>query len=106
MVQSLAKVEYGYTYQPTAFSPPPKVKSAIVRFGQKNIADLNVEVLERICKAAFAQRRKTIKANLKVIFPNIDDILQELRLDPKLRAENLNVADFYNLTNLYIKHYL
>ncbi|CCB65278.1 MULTISPECIES: 16S rRNA (adenine(1518)-N(6)/adenine(1519)-N(6))-dimethyltransferase RsmA [unclassified Hyphomicrobium] len=84
---------------PEAFTPPPKVSSAIVEF--RPIASpqpaCRVKTLARVTAAAFGQRRKMLRSSLKQItaFPEL--LLQRAQLAPERRAEELSVADFARL---------
>ncbi len=81
------------------FDPAPKVESALLRLVPKNNRALNAEeepVLEACVKLAFAQRRKTIKNNLKTIIT--DQQWGKMAIDSQKRAENLSVDDFILLT--------
>ncbi len=100
MVQYFCKVEKLFIVKPTAFNPPPKVDSAIIRLkpheklpviadDEKNFADL--------VRDAFNQRRKTIANSLKKYITS--EKLRELDIDPKIRAEELSVADFVRMAN-------
>jgi 16S rRNA (adenine1518-N6/adenine1519-N6)-dimethyltransferase len=84
---------------PEAFTPPPKVSSAIVEF--RPLASpqpaCRVKTLARVTAAAFGQRRKMLRSSLKQItaFPEL--LLQRAQLAPERRAEELSVADFARL---------
>ena len=85
---------------PEAFTPPPKVESAIVRMvpirdGRFRVSDR--KVFEQVVARAFTQRRKTLRNSLSA-FLSGDDFLS-LNLNPMLRAENLAVADYINIAN-------
>jgi 16S rRNA (adenine1518-N6/adenine1519-N6)-dimethyltransferase len=85
---------------PDAFKPAPKVDSAIVRLIPhreiKNpVKDINS--LNRVCLAAFNQRRKTIRNSFKKLFTV--EQLTDLGIDATLRAENLPVSDYIKLAN-------
>ena len=74
-----------------AFRPSPKVESAVVRLiplGEKMRCD--EALLERIVREAFSARRKTLRNAL----PLKPKDYEELRIDPKLRPENLSPADY------------
>lgn len=83
-----------------AFTPPPKVTSSVVRFvPHKNIdKSIDIKKLEKVVKFAFGKRRKMVRASLKEIMPNIEEILKELDIKETLRAENLTVEDFCKLS--------
>lgn len=85
-----------------AFTPPPKVTSSIVHITphQKPQFDCKMDALERVTKAAFGQRRKMLRASLKGILPNPQQVLENAGIDPTLRAEQLRVKDFCALAKL------
>lgn len=80
---------------PAAFTPPPKVKSSVVKFTPKPVGEdaPNFDAVEQITQQAFGQRRKMIRSTLKSHEAQFED----LGLDPKSRAENLDVEDFVAL---------
>ena len=101
MVQYYCHVEKLFDVAPEAFSPPPKVDSAVVRLIPRDEPAVQVnelEQLERIVAAAFAQRRKTLRNNLKGLLSA--EILQENGIDPGRRAETLSLQEFAILANL------
>lgn len=90
---------------PTAFTPPPKVESAVVRLVPHQtmphpVRDLRI--LSRITTEAFNQRRKTVRNSLGNLFTV--EILTELGIDPALRAENISVAQYCQLANYLSDH--
>lgn len=84
---------------PEAFNPPPKVDSAIVRMIPRPflLAANSLPALEKIVAQAFAQRRKTLRNNLKGIVS--DAMFEQLAIDPTLRPENLSTLDYVRLAN-------
>jgi len=84
-----------------AFSPPPKVDSAFVRFLPRkyHIVTLDENKLSEIVRQAFSQRRKTITNSLKHYFTTKQ--LTTLGIDPKSRPEQLSVDKFVLLSNGY-----
>lgn len=95
MAQWLCDVQKVYDLPPSAFTPPPKVSSSIVRFTPKNLPEDSPSFVnvEKITAMAFNQRRKMIRASLKPYLSAIES----LGLEPTLRAENLEVSDFVAL---------
>jgi 16S rRNA (adenine1518-N6/adenine1519-N6)-dimethyltransferase len=79
-----------------AFTPQPKVTSAIVSIIPiaKPPEPCAVETLEKVTAAAFGQRRKMLRSSLKTIIADPPSLLAGLGIDANLRAENLTVADF------------
>ena len=83
----------------SAFTPPPKVTSSIVQLMPKANPEpeCRLEVLERVTAAAFGQRRKMLRASLQSLLPEPEVLLNELGIDPELRAEQLPVEAFARL---------
>jgi 16S rRNA (adenine1518-N6/adenine1519-N6)-dimethyltransferase len=78
----------------SAFTPPPKVMSAVVHVNAKPSPDgVQLKMLERLTAAAFGQRRKMLRQSLKGL-PGALDALAEVGIDPQRRAETVNVEDF------------
>lgn len=85
---------------PSAFNPPPKVDSAVVRIvphKQKPVTVTNEKMLNQVCAMAFNQRRKTIRNSLKELLS--EDEISELNIKPDLRAENLSLEQYAVLAN-------
>lgn len=96
LVQAFFDVEYLFEVGEEAFNPPPKVKSAVIRFVPRK-TPLNIrseKALFTVVKAAFNQRRKTLRNALKPVLPA--SVLQE-ELFSK-RAEQLSLEQFAELT--------
>ncbi|MFB0613143.1 16S rRNA (adenine(1518)-N(6)/adenine(1519)-N(6))-dimethyltransferase RsmA [Aurantiacibacter poecillastricola] len=78
----------------SAFTPPPKVMSAIVHVEPAEAAPgVSARTLERLTEAAFGQRRKMLRQSLKGL-PGALDALDACAIDPTRRAETLTVEDF------------
>ncbi len=78
----------------SAFTPPPKVMSAIVHVVPAEApAGVSMRVLARVTEAAFGQRRKMLRQSLKGL-PGALDALERLGIDTQRRAETLSVDDF------------
>lgn len=100
MMQYFYKTELLFTIPPTAFDPVPKVISALVRFiarQQFSPAAKDFDIFATIVKAAFSQRRKTIKNTLKTIIAA--DSLAQLGINPNDRPEQIAVAQYVTLAN-------
>jgi 16S rRNA (adenine1518-N6/adenine1519-N6)-dimethyltransferase len=100
MAQYQCKVEHLFDVPPEAFNPPPKVQSAIVRLAPWQESPwpcCDPVELRRIVQAAFAQRRKTLRNNLKGIIDN--ESLALLGIDPGARAETLELNQFIEISN-------
>ena len=100
MTQYHCTVEHLFDVPPDAFYPPPKVQSAIVRLTphpESPWEPCAEATLRRVVQAAFAQRRKTLRNNLKGLIT--DGELEALGIDPAARAETLSLAQFITLAN-------
>jgi 16S rRNA (adenine1518-N6/adenine1519-N6)-dimethyltransferase len=84
---------------PEAFTPPPKVSSAVVHFTALPAPRFPADpkVLERVIAMAFNQRRKMLRSALKGLGPDIEDRLVAAGLKPTERAEQVSLEGFCNL---------
>ena len=81
----------------SAFTPPPKVMSAIVHVEPSTMPEgVSARMLERLTEAAFGQRRKMLRQSLKGV-PGAVEALEKLGIDPQRRAETVTVAEFVEL---------
>ena len=81
----------------SAFTPPPKVMSALVNVVPGKMPDgVAARTLERLTEAAFGQRRKMLRQSLKSL-PGALIALGALGIDAQRRAETLSVDDFVAL---------
>ncbi len=83
-----------------AFTPPPKVDSAVVHLipRQNRSRDIDFADMERITAYAFGQRRKMLRSSLKPL--GGENLLNRAGIDPTLRAENLTLTQFETLARL------
>lgn len=106
-VQYLASCERVCEVPAKAFYPPPKVDSAVVRLRPRAIElpANNPRQLETLIQLGFANRRKMLHNNLKsVIEPaRLTLLLEQLNLNSQVRAENLSLQDWIELSNLLTK---
>ena len=97
LLQAFYKIEYLTTVEPNVFSPPPKVRSAVIKLTKlKKLPEIeDWRKFKNIVKAAFNQRRKTLRNALKLYNTSQvpTDLLQK-------RAEQLSVNDFIQIYNL------
>ena len=100
LIQCYYNVEYLFTVDKTVFDPPPKVKSAVIRLIRNDIDKLDCDEKKfiQVVKTAFGQRRKTLRNALKSL-NLVDENSGSKYLS--LRAEQLSVEDFMNLTNCF-----
>lgn len=97
LTQAFYNADYLFTVPPTVFNPPPKVDSGVLRLTRKEDYSLPCDagLFFKVVKAAFQQRRKTLRNSLKTF--NLSDILREDSIFGK-RPEQLNVQQFLDLT--------
>lgn len=90
-----------FTLPAAAFTPRPKVDSALVELVPKAEPQpsCDVERLERVTAAAFGQRRKMLRAALRQLVPDSETVLESIGIDPRARAEELPVEAFCRLAN-------
>ncbi len=93
--------EIAFELPPEAFTPAPKVTSAVVLVSPKQAPlDVPQKALEMVTKAAFGQRRKMLRQSVKSI--GGEDLLIAAGIEPTQRAENLTMEDFVNLARAYV----
>lgn len=85
---------------PEAFTPPPKVSSAVVHLAalEEPKFPANAKTLERVVAAAFNQRRKMLRSSLKQFGGDIEDRLNTAGIAPTDRAENVPIEGFCALS--------
>ncbi len=89
--------------KPSSFSPKPKVDSSLLFFKpKKNFLKLNnPKSLEKVTRTFFMHRRKMIKKPFNQLFNGNLEILSKLKIDLKLRPQNLNFNTYYKLASEY-----
>jgi 16S rRNA (adenine1518-N6/adenine1519-N6)-dimethyltransferase len=93
-----------FDVNPSAFVPPPKVTSSIVRLVPRATPLLcERTMLERVTAAAFGQRRKMLRASLRTLGTDPAALLARAGIDPTKRAEEIDVAGFVALANALAK---
>ncbi len=78
----------------TAFWPVPKVDSVLVNLRRHEPFSVAQPVFYSVVKAAFGQRRKTLRNTLRELEPDIDSVLRSCGVDPGARAEELEAPAF------------
>ena len=98
-----AKPRIAITLPPAAFTPPPKVSSAVVVFEpkEKPHPPCSVKMLGRVTQAAFGQRRKMLRQSLKSLTPLPELLLREAGIAGDRRAEQLTVEEFARLALIF-----
>ena len=99
MLQAVCTVEPLFGVPPSAFRPPPKVDSAVVRLRPRPAGELGVgdaALFERVVREAFGQRRKTLRNALQLVCDAA--AIEAAGLRPDARAEQVPVQGFINLS--------
>ncbi len=98
-IQLWYDVEYLFTVPPGVFNPPPKVQSAVVRLTRNATTHpgCDLQLLKRIVKQAFQQRRKMLRGSLRGLMPEGHEYATK-------RPEQLGVEEFVRLTNDIAHH--
>lgn len=96
LAQWRATARIAMTLPPEAFTPPPKVRSAVVHLEAlpEPRFPADAGVLSRVVGAAFNQRRKMLRAALKGQAPDIEDRLRAAGIEPTTRAEDVPLEAF------------
>ncbi|GAB5351250.1 16S rRNA (adenine(1518)-N(6)/adenine(1519)-N(6))-dimethyltransferase RsmA [Qipengyuania sp. 483] len=103
LAQWRAQAKLAMKVHRSAFTPPPKVMSAIVHVEPAAMPEgVSARMLERVTEAAFGQRRKMLRQSLKGL-PGAVEALETLGIDPQRRAETLEVGDFIALARALTK---
>ncbi len=101
--QVYADIDRRLDVPPSAFSPPPKVRSSVIRltFRRSPVRIVDEELFEKVVKTAFMQRRKTLANALKSFDHTAPAVLALAGIDGKRRAETLTLAEFAKLTEIF-----
>jgi 16S rRNA (adenine1518-N6/adenine1519-N6)-dimethyltransferase len=87
-----------FDVNPSAFVPPPKVKSSLVRLLPRAApAACDRKLLESVTQAAFGQRRKMLRQSLRALDTDVPALIAAAGLDPTARAEDIPVDGFVAL---------
>jgi 16S rRNA (adenine1518-N6/adenine1519-N6)-dimethyltransferase len=96
-----ADVDLPMRLPPSAFVPPPRVSSAVLRARFLPVPRVeidDVDAFERLVKTAFTRRRRTLENNLRDSYANLKENLRLLNIEGSRRAETLSVVDFARLS--------
>ncbi|MBD5217773.1 MAG: 16S rRNA (adenine(1518)-N(6)/adenine(1519)-N(6))-dimethyltransferase RsmA [Bacteroidales bacterium] len=100
LLQAWYDCEYLFTVDENVFSPPPKVKSGVIRLVRNSRRELGVDekLFKQVVKTAFGQRRKTLRNSLGPVIPPGSPLWEDEIL--KERPERLGVEEFIRLTRM------
>jgi 16S rRNA (adenine1518-N6/adenine1519-N6)-dimethyltransferase len=99
-VQLAADVAVAFAVGAGAFTPRPKVDSAVVILRPRRpppVSETERRAIERVVRAVFGQRRKQLVNSLGAVTPDPAAVLAALAIDPRRRPETLGIDDFVRL---------
>lgn len=100
LLQVWYDIEYLFTVHENAFTPPPKVKSAVIRLvrNSRTTMNCNEKLFKSVVKTGFNRRRKMLRNSLKPLMGENTEVFQ----DPIFtqRPEQLSIAQFEEITNM------
>ena len=100
LLQAFYAIEYLFTVNESVFTPPPKVKSAVIRLVRNDVRSLDCDekFWTIVVKTAFNQRRKTLRNSVRKLMPPDFTQISDPIFD--LRPERLSVTDFVRLAQM------
>ena len=101
LLQAWYNIEYLFTVDEKAFTPPPKVKSAVIRLtrNKREKMNCNEKLFKRVVKTSFNMRRKMLRNSVKPLLSVTNgEVLQQPIFTQ--RPEQLSVGEFEELTNM------
>ncbi len=103
LVQWRAKAKIAVKVPAAAFTPAPKVNSAVVHIvpTEPMNPDVKLRDLEQLVARAFGQRRKMLRASLKGLDVAAIELLERAEIEPTARAEEISVEDFVRMARHY-----
>jgi 16S rRNA (adenine1518-N6/adenine1519-N6)-dimethyltransferase len=103
IVQATSRAQGVMDVGARAFTPPPKVDSAVVRLTPRidRPSSERLDALQKVTAAAFGQRRKMLRSSLKVL--GGEELILAAGLEPQVRAETVDVAGFLALADALLK---
>lgn len=102
LMQTQSVIKKCFDVSPDKFFPKPNVFSTVIKIEIKKKIEFNYQKLDEILKISFAQRRKTIKNNLKKLEMNVEKKIKECGLSPNLRPQDIRPEEFIKLSNILI----
>ncbi len=98
LVQWRCKAQILFDVNRSAFVPPPKVTSSLVRLVPRATPlACDRTLLERVSQAAFGQRRKMLRQSLRSLGGDVSDLIAAAGLEPTARAEDISIEGFVSL---------
>ena len=102
LAQWRTEAKIAFEISPQAFTPPPKVTSAVVHLERLEEPRFPADAkdLSRTVSLAFGQRRKMLRASLKSLGKDVEERIREADIDPTTRAEQLSIEEFCRLSRV------
>ncbi|MEZ5897060.1 MAG: 16S rRNA (adenine(1518)-N(6)/adenine(1519)-N(6))-dimethyltransferase RsmA [Parvularculaceae bacterium] len=98
LAQAASRPSRAFNLPASAFTPPPKVASAVVTFLPSAAPLDDIKQLERVTQFAFSQRRKMLRSSLRGMWgDDVEAVLGACGIEPTRRAEELSVDDYLRL---------
>ncbi len=105
LVQWRCEARILFDVNPSAFVPPPKVTSSLVRLlPRATPLHCDRKLLENVTQAAFGQRRKMLRQSLRSLGADVSALLAAADLSPTARAEEIPVEGFVSLARALAAH--
>lgn len=105
LCQVKSEVKKCFDLEPGSFTPPPKIKSTVVKFipfsDKETLSDQKFKKLDQFLSKIFSCRRKTIVKGMKEFFDDPINVLEELGYNEKTRPEEISVQDYKRLCEKY-----
>ena len=105
MVQYYCEVEHLFNVASSAFSPKPKVVSALARLKPHNRTSIRAkdsDCLQTVIRTAFNQRRKTLRNSLRTIIP--EALLDRIAINKNLRPQDITLNEYVEISNAICNH--
>ncbi len=105
MVQYYCEVEHLFNVPSSAFSPKPKVVSALARLKPHNSTSIRAkdsDCLQTVIRTAFNQRRKTLRNSLRTIIP--EALLDRIAINKNLRPQDITLNEYVEISNAICNH--
>ena len=102
LAQWRTDAKLAFEISPQAFTPPPKVTSAVVHLERLEEPRFPADAkdLSRTVSLAFGQRRKMLRASLKSLGKDVEERIREASIDPTTRAEQVSIEEFCRLSRI------
>jgi 16S rRNA (adenine1518-N6/adenine1519-N6)-dimethyltransferase len=102
LAQWRTDAKLAFEISPQAFTPPPKVTSAVVHLERLEEPRFPADAkdLSRTVSLAFGQRRKMLRASLKSLGKDVEERIREADIDPTTRAEQVSIEEFCRLSRI------